>query len=230
MTSPHLILGISPHATRKQAQEAWKKLVRDLHPDAHDASKREILTQKMAEVNAAWAAWRNMSTVEAKKTSKDIAVQYSLRHPACADLIDDLLKEDIKRARGHAVKNFLSWLTFRPKGRLQAITACFCSGVSVDDNRVQFIFSTPIPAGRVALILPSIKKSGNSVSVQESKPEALIMDNPSIQSGHFQPFSKSEIAKLGFGAIDIIAPSHILDTTKTTVLMPVKNPHLLYRS
>ena len=56
---PYTVLGISPQATREEARAAWRKLVRETHPDAMMArgvpeEAIKIAEKKMIDVNKAW--------------------------------------------------------------------------------------------------------------------------------------------------------------------------------
>ncbi|MCX7564826.1 molecular chaperone DjiA [Sulfitobacter sp. F26169L] len=56
---PHTVLGIGPRATKEEARAAWRKLVRDNHPDALIARGLPEEAVKMAEkrmidINRAW--------------------------------------------------------------------------------------------------------------------------------------------------------------------------------
>lgn len=56
---PYTVLGISPDATREEARAAWRKLVRETHPDAMIArgvpeEAVKLAEKKMIDVNRAW--------------------------------------------------------------------------------------------------------------------------------------------------------------------------------
>jgi DnaJ like chaperone protein len=56
---PYAVLGLPPNATEEEARAAWKRLMRENHPDALAARgvPREFIeraTGKVAEINAAW--------------------------------------------------------------------------------------------------------------------------------------------------------------------------------
>ncbi len=57
---PHAVLGISPNATKEEARAAWRKLVRDNHPDALVArglpqEAIRMAEKRMIDINRAWA-------------------------------------------------------------------------------------------------------------------------------------------------------------------------------
>jgi hypothetical protein len=55
---PHLILGVDPGASPTQIKAAWRRLARTHHPDltGDDPAASRIATQRMAEINDAYAA------------------------------------------------------------------------------------------------------------------------------------------------------------------------------
>ncbi len=59
---PHTVLGIKPDATQEEARAAWRKLVRENHPDALVArglpEEAVAMAQKrMIDINRAWETW-----------------------------------------------------------------------------------------------------------------------------------------------------------------------------
>ncbi len=59
---PHTVLGIAPDATLAEARAAWRKLVRNNHPDALiarglPAEAIAMAQKRMIDINRAWATW-----------------------------------------------------------------------------------------------------------------------------------------------------------------------------
>lgn len=59
---PHTVLGIAPNATMAEAKAAWRKLVRDNHPDALVArglppEAISMAQKRMIDINRAWETW-----------------------------------------------------------------------------------------------------------------------------------------------------------------------------
>ncbi|NNE51574.1 MAG: molecular chaperone DjiA [Sulfitobacter sp.] len=59
---PHTVLGIAPDATREEARAAWRKLVRDNHPDALLArglpeEAIRMAEKRMIDINRAWETY-----------------------------------------------------------------------------------------------------------------------------------------------------------------------------
>ena len=56
MTDPYSVLGISPDASEEEIKSAYRKLVKQYHPDANP--QEEHAEEKMNQINAAYAMLR----------------------------------------------------------------------------------------------------------------------------------------------------------------------------
>lgn len=215
--APHTILGIPSTASVQEAERAWKRLARSLHPDRHPPEEREALGIKMAEVNAAWSAFRAAPTKAAGPKPYQHAVYYTPRDPMIADALDALLHTDSRAVRG-------AWLKSLLRGRLpkraRPLSVVLCSAVVAEGRHVTLLFEAPLPKGRCAILIPTLRWTGGHLTVQPERPKSVDLHTPSGMVGQFSPFSREEVQAAGLESLAVMFPSRPLDITKTVRLSP----------
>lgn len=224
--TPHAILGIPETATIAEAERAWKRLVRALHPDSHPPEKRALLGERVAEINAAWTALR---TPPARPTPPSVqhAVYYTRSDPMVADALETLAQADQKSVQGAWIKSLLRG---KMPQRSRPLAVVLCSAVVADGKHATLLFEAPLPKGRSAILIPTLHWLGGRLSVQTERPKSVHLHAPNGMVGQFAPFSPSEIRAAGLDSISVLFPSRPLDITKTVRLAPTTGlARLFYR-
>ena len=227
--SPHAVLGIPETATLVEAERAWKKLARALHPDRHKPEEREELGQRLADINAAWSALRaSPAPSPSAPVPNQHAVFYTARDPQVAQILSALLALDTRTVRR-------AWLGALLRGRrprrAAPLTVVLSSAVVCEGRSATILFEAPLPKGRAAIIVPTLRWSGGKLSVQPERPRAIDIDTPTGMIGQFSPFTPGEVRAAGLESLAVHFPSRPLDITKTVRLHPREGlVRLLYRT
>lgn len=226
--SPHAVLGIPESASLTEAEQAWKKLARALHPDRHAPEERESLGAQLAAVNAAWSALRtNTLPTPHKRAGVQHAVFYTARDPLVVSALSDLLSSDSKTVQKHWFSNLMRGK--RPR-RARPLAVVLCSAVVAEGKHITLLFEAPLPKGRCAILVPTLRWAGGRVNVQAERPLAYDMHTPTAMTGQFSPFSPTEVQEMGFESLSVMFPSRPLDITKTVRLTPPSGlSRLFYR-
>lgn len=227
--TPHAVLGIPESASLPEAERAWKQLVRALHPDRHDPERRALLSEQLAAINAAWSALRTppQPPKHAPKPGTQHAVFYTARDPLVATALDNLLASDRKTVQ----KRWFSRL-FRGKAprRERPLAVVLCSAVVAEGKHITLLFEAPLPKGRCAILVPTVRWGHGGVKVQAERPQAYDLNTPDHMTGQFSPFSPAEVHALGLDSLSVMFPSRPLDITKTVRLTPPSGlSRLFYR-
>jgi hypothetical protein len=228
--SPYDVLGLPETATKIEAERAWKKAVRRLHPDRHPEDQRDALTEELALINQAWAQIQRGSATQVTerqddlqgrmRMSQEIPLTYSARDPLIRSFLDALREEDLKETQSYFWKNLLpSLLRFRLPKR-PALHIALCAGVEIQGRTLSYLFHAPLPAGRVAMIIPRLRANSLGVNVMPNHPEALFLEPNRPMAGIFSPFDPDAAQKLGLDNITVSLPGQILDVTKSFPLSP----------
>ncbi|MDR1292635.1 MAG: J domain-containing protein [Clostridiales Family XIII bacterium] len=77
MNSPHGVLGVAKNATPAQIRSAYRRLVKELHPDKHsDSPYRMLNEERLKQVNAAYDRLKKgFSTVAGARQSAEESVK-----------------------------------------------------------------------------------------------------------------------------------------------------------
>ena len=228
--TPYQILGLPENATFTDAEKAWKKSVREMHPDKHPEDKRDHFTEKLAEVNEAWKSinngWKpltekNNDDLEGRiQKGSEIPLFYSYRDPNIQKIIDKIQKKDSKETFTYFCKNLISFLLKGSLPKKNELHISLCAAVIIENKILTYIFHAPLPPTRCILIIPEIRKTHNGVNVLPNKPKVLSLTLKSKLSGVITPFSKQKIEDLDLDTIQISLPSRNFDIKKNFTLKP----------
>jgi hypothetical protein len=228
--TPYEVLGLPETATKIEAERAWKKAVRTLHPDRHPADQREGLTQQLSLINQAWAQIERGLTSQVQerqddlqgrmRMSQEIPLTYTARDPLIRSFLDSLRDQDLRETQTYFWKNLASsLLRFRLPTRAP-LHVSLCAGVEIQGRTLSYLFHAPLPAGRVAMIIPRLRANALGVNVMPNHPEALFLEPNRAMAGIFSPFDPSHAKNLGLENITVSLPGQVLDITKSFPLSP----------
>lgn len=225
--TPYEILGLDNTATREMAEKAWKKAVRKLHPDQHPEEERDALTLKLSEVNSAWklieSGWTPLaSAVEDPnsfdgrvKRGSEIPLFYTQRDTIIARFLTTLKAREDKNKIGYFFSNLIPSLLRGKLPKKDPLHVSLCAAVVIDNKVMTYMFHAPLPAKRVALIVPSVKKTENGINVIPNKPEAIYFTPKERLVGTASPFGPEYAENLGLDHVNISLPSRTFDMNKS---------------
>ena len=205
---PHDVLGIARDASLHEAETAWKRLARTLHPDLHPAHERTHINQKLSEVNAAWSEIKK--TPPAPIESTQYAFLYTRSDAAIKTYLAKIAREDCARATRHALADLVR---FKRPRRLKTPSFLLASAFVLEKDTLKIVFEMPPPEGRAIIVFPHFQKNRNHLTITPSKPTHLRVDC----AKHGLP--TNALQAMGIANTFLVFPSQPTDITKA-VRMP----------
>lgn len=234
--TPYEILEVSASTDIKDIRKSWKKKVRELHPDLHPEEDREKLNKKISVVNQAWEKIRSgeaaiQNEIQSQNTNsesfdsrftvaKEIPLPYAYNDPSIRKFVQELVAAEEQETTSWWIKRLPGKLFKLNIPRRDPKTLLFCAAVVVEKKTLTYVFHTPIPAGRVTLIIPKLRKLSSGIDVKRNDPHGITLDIPSQISGTFEPFSQNDAEQLGLEGIKISVADRVLDRTKIKRIIP----------
>lgn len=241
--TPYEILEVSPSTDIKDIRKAWKKRVRELHPDLHPEESRDKLNKEISVINQAWEKIRSgeaaiSNEIENQNTSsdgfdsrftvaKEIPLPYSYTDSSIRKFVQEIVAAEEQETTAWWLKRLPGKLLKLNIPRRDPKTLLFCAAVVVENKTLTYIFHTPIPAGRVTLIIPKLRKLSGGIDVRRNDPHGISLDIRSQISGTFEPFSQEDAEQLGLKAIKVSVADRVLDRTKIKRIIPEEGFKLL---
>jgi DnaJ domain len=222
------VLGVGPDATPEAIKRSWKIKAAELHPDRHTEGDKAAKTTELAEVNAAWAVLKAYKGPgQDKPTAVELGVFYHARESFVASALASLARKDARRVKSQWWSDLLQGLW---RGRLperpKPLVVVLCSAVVQDGKQLSILFEAPLPTGRAAVLIPTIKAGLTSVQVYPERP--IVVEKRHLMEAQTRLFTPQELQAMGVERVDVVFPSRTLDITKTVRLLPTQGIDRLY--
>lgn len=228
------LLGLSGALDLATVRAAWRKKAAALHPDRFPPEQRAAKGDELAAVNAAWSLLQRLfqtapdgapDSQARGDLRRQVALLYRLREPFVARALAEAGQEDADALSSAFWKGLL-------RGKLPArprpLTVVLCSAVDITPTAVSFLFESPLPEGRAAILVPTLRRGTSGVHVLPEQPHVLPVARHG--SSWVSPFDRDDALRLGVERIDAVFPSKTLDITKlVTAPVPTGWAKLLYR-
>ena len=227
------LLGLSGTLDLATIRAAWRKKAASLHPDRFPPEARAAKGAELAAVNAAWSLLQRLFQVQPDGSAdpqargdlrRQVALLYRAREPFVARAIAEAGEDDAQALVSAFWKGLL-------RGRLpqrpRPLTIVLCSAVDISPSSVQLLFEAPLPEGRAAVLVPTLRRSSSGVHVLAEQPRMLPVERRG--ASWTPPFDHDDAAALGVERIDAVFPSKVLDIAKqVTAPVPSGWARLLY--
>lgn len=223
------VLGLGVNATPDTIKSTWKRMAASLHPDRYSGEEQVTKSAQLSEVNAAWSVLKTLTTPLAQQTVKrlEFGVSYIARDPVVADAIHKLARQDARRVRRAWWGTFWSgvWRGRLPQ-RMSPLSVVLCSAVVQEGTHLSILFEAPLPKGRSAVLIPTIKPGSGDVRVYPDRP--LVVHSEHLLQSTRSLFEPQELTRMGVDRVDVVFPSRTLNITKTVRVLPSQGLDRLY--